>query len=116
MNDELTDLLRKQEEWFFQAAFLLDRTLLDRYLHPDFLEYGRSGTRYDKAAIIDLLYGSGDRPIMIRDFNVQQLSSAVAVVHYLSMVKDRQTYRTSIWVFEQGIWQLFFHQGTDKKD
>ena len=99
---------------------------LGALLHPDFLEHGRSGRRYDRAAILARLSGAGAaeaaaRPpdIVTRDFECRQLSQDLALLSYRSAHRGpdgalvRHSLRASLWQrSDDGAWRMRFHQGT----
>jgi hypothetical protein len=91
---------------------------LDRTLAPDMIEFGRSGRRYDKDAIIAALVAETPSPVprfeLIADA-VAELAPDVALVTYRlePLVETEQaSLRSSIWRREDGRWRLVFHQGT----
>jgi len=96
-----------------------DRRRMQALLHPDFVEFGRSGTRYTCADVLKE-FGRGDVFPPLRSFNFELvvLGEGVALLTYLSAHVDaggkshRQTLRSSIWVRTTIGWQMRFHQGT----
>ena len=110
---KLEKLLYHHEMLFFDRDFLADMQKLQKYLHDDFCECGRSGMIYHKDQMIAFLYRNKDRQILIKDFSVRLLSANNALVHYISINNGVSTYRTSIWVKDGNRWTLYFHQGTD---
>lgn len=92
---------------------------LNALLHPDFLEFGRSGRRYSKAEILNLLpLEEIPTNIWSDNFELQALSPEVALLTYLSArtlpdgTHEMHTLRTSIWQRTEQGWQILFHQGT----
>lgn len=100
-------------------AVRADRARLDALLHPEFTEFGRSGTVYSRAGMFAHL-GAETTPatIVASDFALRRLGPTVALLNYRSAhrapdgVLGRHTLRTSIWVHTDGGWQMSFHQGT----
>jgi hypothetical protein len=96
-----------------------NRKRMEMLLHPDFMEFGRSGTRYTRS---DILGGFGPERVLpavqSRQFDLVVLAEGVALVTYLSAHEDavgnlyRHTLRSSIWVCSDVGWQMRFHQGT----
>lgn len=92
---------------------------MERLLHPDFVEFGRSGMRYTRAEILTE-FGKGNAlPIIqTRNFEGIVLGDGVVLLTYVSAHVDdrgnthRQTWRSSIWVRTEVGWQIRFHQGT----
>ncbi|MFE4248050.1 MULTISPECIES: nuclear transport factor 2 family protein [unclassified Streptomyces] len=89
--------------------------LLGALLHPDYFEFGSSGRRWDRAAIIAELSATrepGMRPLTVSRMKGVRL--APGLVH-LTFDTDRNgacAHRSSLW--RQGVegWLLYFHQGT----
>lgn len=92
-------------------------------LHPDFVEVGYSGRRYDKAAILALLAAEapGESRILAQDFELQWLGPDQVLVLYRSAHRQadgglaRHSRRTSLWLREPSagtVWRMRFHQGT----
>ncbi|GAA1274869.1 nuclear transport factor 2 family protein [Streptomyces aureus] len=89
--------------------------LLGALLHPDYFEFGSSGRRWDRAAIIAELSATrepGMRPLTVSRMKGMRL--APGLVH-LTFETDRNgacAHRSSLW--RQGVegWLLYFHQGT----
>jgi hypothetical protein len=91
-------------------------------LADEFVEFGSSGTVYDRASIIEALAAE---PVAqaalipdVHDFALRALSSEAVLVTYRSTryradgAPDRTTLRSSIWKLADGRWQMLFHQGT----
>lgn len=109
--DELTAL----EHCMWEIATRGDRAWMDAHLADDFVEYGRSGRTYDKAATLDTPVGPFRSEL--DDLRVSRLSKNVALVTYRSMsiygdAKPARSNRSSIWVRDDAGWRLRFHQGT----
>ena len=117
--DELLALLRSAEVALHQPGTRRDATKVEALLHDSFLEFGRSGTTYDRATILDLLASkeAGGR-IVSRDFAVISLDADAALLTYKSAIMDsagkasRHALRASIWKKTPGGWKLLFHRGT----
>lgn len=93
-----------------------DPAWMDRILHPDFIEVGRSGRVYDRVGAI----ASTDYPFEYElphsDMSVETLGADIALVRYVSNEFDAggptPAHRTSIWLHTDRGWRLRFHQGT----
>ena len=92
---------------------------MNELLHPAFVEFGRSGRRYDRADIVDEFSSGGDLGrIDAGAFSISELADGVALVTFISShvdasgVRSRATLRSSLWVRTAAGWQLRFHQGT----
>jgi hypothetical protein len=96
-----------------------NREHMDALLHPEFVEFGRSGTRYGRADILNEFGADHALPeIRSGNFEVVVLADGVALLTYVSAHVDargnldRLTLRSSLWVRTEVGWQLRFHQGT----
>ena len=91
-------------------------------LADDFVEFGSSGTVYDKASIVEALADESAVEAalvpVVHDFAVQLLGSDAVLVTYRSSrhrsdgTVERTTLRSSIWTLIDNRWQMLFHQGT----
>jgi hypothetical protein len=111
--------LRALEVELHQPAARGSSTRLDELIHPDFLEFGRSGAAYDKRGVLDALPSTTRHAEVFADnFALRRLSADVALLTYRSAqvqadgTLDRFTLRASIWQRAEGGWQMSFHQGT----
>jgi hypothetical protein len=115
--------LRALEVELHRTATRADRARMDALLHPDFIEFGRSGAVWTREATLDEFSGPGAAPkgptIHAQDFELRVLSDNLALLSYRSAhvdaagAKDRWTLRSSLWQRNaDGAWQMRFHQGT----
>lgn len=88
-------------------------------LADDFIEFGSSGVKYDKAFTLDSLSEEAiDLEIVVEDFEVKHLSDDIVLVTYKTSKIDPDTgsrfhsLRSSIWKNNSGNWEMVFHQGT----
>ncbi len=91
-------------------------------LADDFMEFGCSGTVYDKASIIEALAAEpATEAALVPDvdeFTTRPLSETTVLVTYRSSrrgpdgIGARITLRSSIWTLIDDRWQMLFHQGT----
>jgi len=115
----LLETLQSLEVALHRPEVRSNRNELDRLLHPEFREFGRSGHIYERA---DVLAEFADRPqayeVWAQDFRVFPLSDVLALLTYKSAHVTREgelehyTNRSSLWQLTQTGWRLFFHQGT----
>ena len=78
---------------------------METLLHPDFVEFGRSGTRYTRAGILKE-FGPNTSPAAIHSshFDLVVLAQGVALLTYVSAHLDaggnphRHALRSSLWV------------------
>lgn len=86
---------------------------VEALLHQDFMETGSSGDVYDRDSMISMMVDQSPGDVVIVDFETTHLSADVALVTYRSVgMGGQEARRTSIWVQEDGRWQLRHHQGT----
>lgn len=95
------------------------RQRLEQLLHPAFHEVGRSGRRYDRATVIDILAAmTTPRDVVPTDHAVTRLAADCALLTYRSALQgedgrlDQWSLRSSIWRLTGDRWQLYYHQGT----
>ncbi|MGW7082117.1 nuclear transport factor 2 family protein [Streptomyces sp. NPDC054871] len=89
--------------------------LLGQLLHPEFTEFGTSGTHWDRASIIKALTESTNRtarPIMTSRMRGVQLADDVVHLTFDTESNGRLAHRSSLWRLREGEWLLWFHQGT----
>lgn len=121
MRPKLEKKILQYENDLLDPEYCSDAERLNRIISPDFMEYGQSGTIYDREAVIRFLKTAGSRNIEICDFTIRCLGTSAAVAHYTAVNRghdgqqgnaENRSLRTSVWVREGGDWKLFFHQGT----
>lgn len=111
----MIDDLAQLEASLWQAETRFDRTYMEGVLADDFVEFGRSGRRYDRAQALAAEGQRIDARLPLEDFTVSLVSVDVALVTYISEVRYDEVLRanrSSVWVREEGRWRLRFHQGT----
>ncbi|MEV6753267.1 DUF4440 domain-containing protein [Streptomyces sp. NPDC051214] len=89
--------------------------LLGQLLHPEFTEFGTSGTHWDRASIIKALTESTNRtgrPIMTSRMRGTQLADDLVHLTFDTDSNGRLAHRSSLWRRCEGEWLLWFHQGT----
>lgn len=102
--------------WDFETRF--DRDWMDKILHPDFTEVGRSGRTYDRQEMIEA--GRPRKRFEVTlphlEYRLELVDEDVALVRYVSRPVydsvERLDQRTSIWVNTNEGWRLRFHQAT----
>ncbi|MFD7445604.1 DUF4440 domain-containing protein [Streptomyces sp. NPDC059909] len=85
-------------------------------LHPEFLEFGASGRRFDRDAIIESLAQEGAqtsaKPITASQLRGTQLAPDLVHLTFVTEYNGRRAHRSSLWRLTGDAWQLYFHQGT----
>lgn len=96
-----------------------DRERLEKLLHPEFHEVGRSGRQYGRETVVNHLSSHPSQPTVVSDaFAVVELGPQVALLTYRSAhveapnLLTNYTLRSSVWVKSGVSWQLLYHQGT----
>ena len=112
---DLAATLRDLEESLWREETRFDRAYMGTVLAPEFLEFGRSGRRYDRDAILAEEYGPIGARLPLEDFTVTFVRPDLALVTYVNEDEAdgyRRSNRMSLWDRASGRWQLLFHQGT----
>lgn len=105
--------LREKELELLDPETRSDSKLLEALLHDDFVEFGSSGSVYEKQMLIEMMVDERPAPVMVRDFSVRQLGAETALVTYRTVGQSGQeARRSSVWVRSSSGWKLAFHQGT----
>lgn len=96
------------------AAVRSSRERVLALLHPDFVEFGASGRRWDAvSAAASMKQGAGDEePVEASAFSGVRLADDVVLLTYEAHRPERVSLRSSVWVRVDGAWRLRFHQGT----
>ncbi|MCS3429922.1 nuclear transport factor 2 family protein [Klebsiella sp. BIGb0407] len=120
----LLSVIRDLEIQLHQPALRLDAERVEKLLHSDFEEIGRSGQFYNRSQTIAALKMENDHPqIFSADFTLKLICTDVALLRYKSFQLNgdgeiiRRTERSSIWLLSStgkndSQWQMRFHQGT----
>lgn len=117
---QLLTLLQNQESELQQVYVRHQAAVVAALLHPEFMEIGRSGLRYDRADVLGDLPEERERVMVSSDFSFNQVADDLVLLHYQSKELQenggwgKETLRTSLWQRVEGAWLLRFHQGTPK--
>ena len=115
-NDRATLIALEETLWRAETRF--DPVLMNQTFSPDFVEFGRSGRRYERA---EMLFDPDPNAeikalLPLPDYSVELVAVDVALATYTSKVRYggeiKVGRRSSLWVKDGGRWQLRFHQGT----
>jgi hypothetical protein len=117
---DLLERLRVLETELHRLETRQSRNRLERLLHPDFVEFARSGRRYSRSEVLAEFsaVGAALEPVHVEQFELAELGSGAALVTYLSAHKTatgelyRRTLRSSLWLETETGWRMRFHQGT----
>src|SRR5699024_3083245 len=82
-------------------------------IHPDFVEIGASGRRWDRDSVIDHLVTEESSGVAhVFDMNPVEIASGVVQLRYAAVRGSRRSERSSIWLCDEVGWRVWFHQGT----
>ncbi len=111
--------LQALESELHHPGVCCSRERLDQLLHPAFHEVGRSGRRYDRDTVIEILAAvTTPRDVVPTDHAVTRLATDCALLTYRSALRGEDgrlgqwSLRSSIWRRTGDRWQLYYHQGT----
>ena len=116
-NAEVLAELTAREPIFHRPAFASTRDDFDRLMAPGYWEIGASGTRYDRAFILDYL--EENPPVDAHEagwstFNHQArpLGPETWLFTYVLDQGKRRARRATVWQRTPDGWQILYHQGT----
>ena len=100
-------------------AVRADALALAELLHPQFREFGRSGTTYTREQVLaEFARTPQAYAVWSQDYAVEELAPDLALLTYRSAHinqsggLERFTLRASLWQSGPGGWRIRFHQGT----
>jgi hypothetical protein len=111
-NPELQDHLYSLEERLLHPDREPKRTALIPLFAEEFKEFCISGRIFNRQQVIDALLKSEPRQATIHNYYVERLAENVALATYRAATAHAVFHRSSLWIFRDNRWQLFFHQGT----
>lgn len=90
---------------------------VDAVLDDGFVEFGASGRRWDRVAILEMLRDTPPADIIIDGFAAVPLADNVVLASYRLRSggldgSRHASLRSSVWVQCGGRWRMRFHQGT----
>ncbi|MEI3867314.1 nuclear transport factor 2 family protein [Microbacterium sp. CCNWLW134] len=107
------DEIRAVEEELLTSATRRDPARVRELLHPDFIEIGRSGTRWSRDDIVAALEVEGERERAVTDeWELLDLGADIALVAYVIRGPVQDSRHSSIWTSKGGEPRMLFHQGT----
>lgn len=119
MTEALVNELSRLEAELHRPAVRADGDRVNRLLHAEFEEIGRSGNIHSRAATLAALQGEAWPDEIAADgYAATEIGPDIALLTYRSACRQpdgslaRHTLRSSLWVFAAGRWQLRYHQGT----
>ena len=117
LSDEIVEELKRLEETLLRPEVRRSREKMAALLADNFMEYGRSGRVYDKAAVLEMADKPFDGLLSLNGFSAKALAPSVALIRYATVLRrsdgnEFHSLRSSIWTRSGQRWQLVFHQGT----
>jgi hypothetical protein len=117
-NPRMLDLFRDPEEKLLRQETRNSPGEVATLLHPDFFEFGQSGTVWNRQQTIDRLAQEHPVERSLTDLSVRSLAADLTLVTYRAVGRDPasgnewHSLRSSVWKLTDGRWQMIFHQGT----
>lgn len=100
------------EKNFFKYDYISNTKWLDKTIHDNFKECGKSGIFFNKKETIkSLMECTEDRKIQIYNYECAQIDKNTYLIHYITKFEETLVYRTSIWIIEDSL-KLLFHQAS----
>lgn len=109
---DLSQTLLQLEQRLLSQGTRCDREEISHLLADDFIEFGASGSIWNKAEVVELLPHEPYIDRTISEFTAKPLSADTALVTYRCHTVSSRSLRSSIWRQRDGRWQMVFHQGT----
>jgi hypothetical protein len=111
------EILRELEASLLKNEVRKNASRVSELLADEFREFGRSGTVYTKANMLNVLQEEEEVRVAIQQFSCQLVNEGVALVTYRSERQESdgettEALRSSLWVWRGERWQMVFHQGT----
>ena len=101
------------EKSLFKLEYTSDENYLNKILHDNFLECGKSGFLFNKEITVkELLECTEDRNITIYNYNCRKISTNIFLVNYITKNNNDNIFRTSIWKKENNKFKIIFHQAS----
>lgn len=108
--------LEHLEEGLWLTETRYDRSWMDRVLHPEFDEVGRSGRTHTRDETLEAAPATLEVVLPLERYRMDLIDEDVGLARYISRTKydgsARPAQRTSVWVNTNDGWRLRFHQGT----
>ncbi|MBL3687862.1 DUF4440 domain-containing protein [Leucobacter zeae] len=109
---EMRDAVIACERRLLSPAARTDPDALDRLIHPDFDEIGRTGYSWTRDEVIAKLQTVPEQTLDVEFGRVIRLAEDVAHIRFRTVDADGVVHRSSIWIRESGEWRQRYHQGT----
>ena|SRR5690554_6012086 len=101
------------ERWLVDPEIRKDSERIAALLSAEFMEFGSSGKVYRKRDVLDRVNRPGSATYQLSEFAFKMLGEGHILVTYRSINSYKEmALRSSIWVNENGSWQMLHHQST----
>ena len=110
------EIILDLEKSLFKYQYMSNIDYLNSIIDDNYIEMGKSGHIYNKEDTIrDLSCLKEDRNIKIYNYECNELSGNIWIVHYYTKSEGKIIYRTSVWKKEDNF-KIVFHQASEYKD
>ena len=120
LGDYMIELLLKLEMSLWINETRGNYEYMNHVLHPDFIEFGRSGKTYIKEDILKDMEVDIKAVFPFPNLAVKQIEETTYLVTYISVLdrsgKKEYSNRSSIWIANEDQFKLIHHQGTPTKE
>lgn len=111
-NDPEVDHVVALERRLLDPVVRRSRERAGALIDAGFVEFGSSGTVWDRASILDALAADATPSAAADGFAATRLGADVVHLTYRTHSAQRTTLRSSLWHRHEGAWRILFHQGT----
>lgn len=107
------DRVRLAEQELHDSSVRRDRERVEALLHPEFTEIGRSGTLWNRAAMIEAMLAEPPRPTPSADeWEFSTVAPQLVLVTYRLTRSGNASRHSSLWDISTEPPRVRFHQGT----
>lgn len=109
----MKDRILELEKNLFKLEYMSNKEWLEKTIHKNFKECGKSGLFFNqKETIASLQACTEDRKIDIYNYEYECIDTNTYLIHYITRSEDALIYRTSIWLMQEDNLRLLFHQAS----
>lgn len=114
--NNVEDIIFKLETELLKPEIRKDKEKINKLLSNDFFEFCSTGEIYNYK--VDDTFYEENVYFKISNFNFKKLSDDCVLVTYMLLKKYglnnnvKSSIRSSIWKYNNGDWEMVFHQGT----
>jgi len=112
MSPPVDDVVALERE-LLSPSTRADVARLSELLHPEFVEVGAFGRRWNRAEMMEALVADPDPGALeVDDVVACAVSDDAVLVTYTSRRATASIRRASLWARHRGSWAVYYHQGT----